>query len=55
MQNFMTQPFFVAESYTGKPGAYVTVQDTLKGCEKIISGRVDAKPESQFYMIGTLE
>jgi F-type H+-transporting ATPase subunit beta len=54
LQNFLTQPFFVAESYTGRPGAYVKLEDTLKGCERIISGRADAKPESQFYMIGAL-
>jgi len=54
IQNFLTQPFAVAEAYTGKPGAYVTVEETLAGCEKIISGRLDAKPESQFYMIGSL-
>lgn len=54
LQNFLTQPFFVAESYTGKIGAYVTIKDTLDGCERIITGKVDDKPESQFYMIGTL-
>ncbi len=54
LQNFLTQPFFVAESYTGKPGAYVALEETLEGCEKIISGRVDSIPESQFYMIGAL-
>lgn len=55
LQNFLTQPFFVAESYTGKPGVYVSLEETLEGCEKIISGKVDSLPESQFYMIGALE
>jgi len=54
LQNFLTQPFFVAESYTGKPGVYVPIEQTLEGCEMIISGRVDSKPESQFYMMGVL-
>ena len=54
LQNFLTQPFFVAEAYTGKKGAYVTVGETLEGCEKIIGGRVDAKPEGEFYLIGAL-
>ncbi len=55
LQNFLTQPFFVAEAYTGKPGTYVTTKETISGCEKILSGKVDDKPEAQFYMIGTLD
>lgn len=54
LQNFMTQPFFVAEGYTGKPGEYVTVEDVVQGCEKILSGRVDSVPEEKFYMVGQL-
>ncbi len=54
LQNFLTQPFFVAEAYTGKIGEYVTVGQTLEGCEKIISGRVDGKPEAELYLIGAL-
>ncbi|MBN2119659.1 MAG: F0F1 ATP synthase subunit beta [Candidatus Omnitrophica bacterium] len=54
LQNFLTQPFAVAEAYTGKAGAYVTLKDTLSGCEKIISGSLDSVSESQFYMIGAL-
>ena len=54
LQNFLTQPFFVSEVYTGKKGAYVTVEQTLEGCEKIISGRVDSRPEDEFYLIGAL-
>ncbi len=54
MQNFLTQPFFVAEAYTGKKGEFVTIEQTLEGCEKIISGHLDRKSENDFYMIGTV-
>jgi F-type H+-transporting ATPase subunit beta len=54
LQNFLTQAFFVAEAYTGKNGEYVTVEQTLDGCQRIINGRLDRKPESEFYMIGAL-
>jgi F-type H+-transporting ATPase subunit beta len=54
LQNFLTQPFFVAETYTGKKGEYVTLPQTLEGCERIIAGRVDSIPEEQFYLIGVL-
>jgi len=54
LQNFFTQPFCVAETYTGKKGAYVTIKETIEGCERIISGRVDHIPEEKFYMIGEL-
>jgi F-type H+/Na+-transporting ATPase subunit beta len=52
LQNFLTQPFFVAEAYTGKHGEYVTIPQTVDGCEKIISGHYDRRPEGDFYMIG---
>ena len=52
LQNFLTQPFFVAEAYTGKQGEYVSVGETIDGCKKIMSGHLDHKPESEFYMIG---
>jgi len=54
LQYFLTQPFFVAEAYTGKKGEFVTREQTLEGCERIVSGRLDYKPESEFYMIGAL-
>jgi F-type H+-transporting ATPase subunit beta len=54
LQNFLTQPFFVAEGYTGKAGEYVTVEQTIEGCERILAGRVDQIAEDQFYMIGQL-
>ena len=55
LQNFLTQPFYVAESYSGKKGEYVTIQDTVSGCERILSGDEDSNPEQSFYMIGALD
>jgi F-type H+-transporting ATPase subunit beta len=55
LQNFLTQPFFVAEAYSGKKGEYVTIPDTVSGCERILSGDEDSNPEQIFYMIGALE
>lgn len=55
LTNFMTQPMFVAESYTGKKGEFVKVADTLDGVEKIINGGCDNRPEDEFYMIGKLD
>ena len=54
LQNFMTQPFFTVELHTGRKGAYVPLEDTVAGCEKIMDGTLDAVPEDQFYMIGSL-
>lgn len=54
LQNFLTQPFTIAQAYTGKKGAYVEIADTLKGCEDILNGKYDKKPEEEFYMIGAL-
>ncbi|MFC1658526.1 F0F1 ATP synthase subunit beta [Candidatus Omnitrophota bacterium] len=55
LQNFLTQAFFVAEAYTGKKGEYVTIDETLDGCQRIINGRLDRIPEGEFYMIGALK
>lgn len=55
LQNFLTQPFTVAESYTGRKGVYITLEQTLQGCERIISGSFDRKPIEEFYMIGALD
>ncbi len=55
LQNFLTQPFYVAEAYTGKKGQYVTTEETLDGCEKIMTGRVDSMTESEFYLIGAIK
>jgi F-type H+/Na+-transporting ATPase subunit beta len=55
MQFFLTQPFFVAESYSGMKGEYVTIKQSLDGCERIIDGRVDRISEEKFYMKGSLD
>jgi len=55
LQNFLAQPFFTAEVYTGKPGAYVAIEDTISGCEKIVQGQADKLDESRLYSIGKLE
>ncbi|MEI6809217.1 MAG: F0F1 ATP synthase subunit beta [bacterium] len=55
LQNFLTQPFCVAEAYTGKKGQYVTVEESIAGAEAIIDGRMDSRPDEDFYMIGKLE
>ncbi len=55
LENFLTQPFSVAEIYTGRPGAYVPLANTLEGCDKIINGKVDGIPEDKFYFIGRIE
>jgi F-type H+-transporting ATPase subunit beta len=54
LQNFLTQPFFVAEAYTGKKGEYVTRDQALEGCEKILGGKVDQRGEEEFYLIGPM-
>jgi len=55
IQKFLSQPFFVAEQFTGKPGRYVKVQDTIKGFKEIVEGKHDDVPEQAFYMVGTIE
>jgi len=54
LQNFLTQPFFTGELYTGMKGVYVPLEETILGCEKIVSGRVDTIPDDKFYMIGPI-
>ena len=54
IERFLSQPFFVAEAYTGKKGEYVNLDKTLDGCRKIISGHLDRRPESELYMIGAI-
>jgi len=54
LQNFLTQPFFTAEVYTGKKGEYVPLEVTLEGCERIVAGDVDKFAPENFYMIGAL-
>lgn len=53
--NFLSQPFYVAEAYTGKRGEYVSLKDTIAGCDKIINGRADRMPEESLYLIGGFE
>ena len=55
IQRFLSQPFFVAEQFTGQPGSYVNVDDTVKGFKKILDGDLDHLPEKAFYMVGTIE
>jgi F-type H+-transporting ATPase subunit beta len=55
IQRFLSQPFFVAEQFTGLPGKYVAIADTVKGFKEIVDGRHDAIPEQAFYMVGTIE
>ncbi len=55
IQRFLSQPFFVAEIFTGQPGKYVTLKDTIRGFEGIIKGEYDELPEQAFYMIGGID
>ena len=55
IQKFLSQPFFVAEQFTGKQGRYVKVQDTIKGFKEIVDGKHDEVPEQAFYMVGTID
>ncbi len=54
IQRFLTQPFFVAETFTGRPGKYVTIEQTVSGFSEILEGRYDDVPEQNFYMIGDI-
>jgi F-type H+-transporting ATPase subunit beta len=55
IQRFLSQPFFVAEAFTGTPGKYVKIKDTIKGFREIIEGKYDDLPEQAFHMVGTIE
>jgi len=55
LQRFLSQPFFVAEQFTGFQGKYVTIADTIKGFKEIVDGKHDALPEQAFYLVGTIE
>jgi F-type H+-transporting ATPase subunit beta len=55
IQRFLSQPFFVAEVFTGSPGKYVSLKDTIKGFKSILEGEYDHLPEQAFYMIGSIE
>ncbi len=55
IQRFLSQPFFVAEEFTGRKGVYVKIEDTIKGFAEIVEGKCDDMPEQAFYMVGTIE
>lgn len=55
IQRFLSQPFHVAEAFTGTPGVYVELKDTIKGFKEIVDGKYDDLPEQAFYMVGTID
>ena len=55
MQRFLSQPFHVAEVFTGSPGKYVSLAETIRGFKMIASGECDQLPEQAFYMVGTID
>jgi F-type H+-transporting ATPase subunit beta len=55
LQKFLSQPFHVAEQFTGTPGSYVRLPDTIRGFKEILDGKHDALPEQAFFMVGTIE
>ncbi len=55
IQRFLSQPFFVAEVFTGSPGKYVSLKDTIRGFKAILDGEYDHLPEQAFYMVGSIE
>ena len=55
MQRFLSQPFFVGEVFTGTPGAYCTLEDTIRSFKEIVDGKHDDKPEQAFYMKGSID
>jgi F-type H+-transporting ATPase subunit beta len=55
IQRFLSQPMFVAEVFTGRPGKYVPIQETVRGFKEILEGRHDNLPEQAFYMVGTID
>ena len=55
IQRFLSQPFHVAENFTGVPGKYVPVKETIRGFKAIIEGGMDAYPEAAFFNVGTID
>jgi F-type H+-transporting ATPase subunit beta len=55
IERFLSQPFHVAETFTGTPGIYVKLEDTVRGFKELVSGKLDHLPEQAFYMVGTVE
>ena len=54
VERFLSQPFFVAEVFTGSPGKYVTLAETIEGFKLILSGELDDLPEQAFYLVGPI-
>ncbi|MEE8435740.1 MAG: F0F1 ATP synthase subunit beta, partial [bacterium] len=55
IQRFLSQPFHVAEAFTGTPGVFVDIKDTIRSFAEILEGKYDELPEQAFYMVGTIE
>jgi F-type H+-transporting ATPase subunit beta len=55
VQRFLSQPFFVAEQFTGIQGRYVKLEDTVRSFKAVLAGEYDHLPENAFYMVGTIE
>ena len=55
IQRFLSQPFHVAEVFTGSPGKFVSLKETIRGFKMIASGECDSLPEQAFYMVGTID
>ncbi|MFN2184697.1 MAG: F0F1 ATP synthase subunit beta, partial [Anaerolineae bacterium] len=55
IQRFLSQPMFVAEQFTGRPGRYVSIQETVRGFREILDGKHDDLPEQAFYMVGGID
>ena len=55
VQKYLSQPFAVAETFTGRPGKYVKLEDTIRGFREILEGKHDAKSENDFYMKGIID
>merc|ERR1711965_591091 len=55
IERFLSQPFFVAEIFTGSPGKYVSLADAIKGFNMILSGELDDLPEQSFYLVGDID
>ncbi len=55
IERFLSQPFHVAEQFTGTPGVYVRLEDTIRGFKEVLEGKHDDLPEQAFYMVGDIE
>jgi len=55
VERFLSQPFFVAEIFTGSPGKYVSLEETIKGFKMVLNGELDDLPEQSFYLVGNID